>query len=213
MKNRLAYPCAVEVRQEGAKGMADQERPLPKPPKKAFGFQKNEPEQGGQELMADRMAAAAAAGRLDEFLQKEMPGSGHAQALAKMMMGMTGMIPPGSPTAPREEDFGENDTERHALSMPIEDVVKAVHDGDIKGVMDLLRQEHQRRSPDAGAVPTEAGVEQPVVRSEGHPQPMIDKELIDNLLRIAADNNVTLDWLLLRAIKVYVEEYQKTGKL
>jgi hypothetical protein len=42
---------------------------------------------------------------------------------------------------------------------------------------------------------------------------MIDKELIDALVRIAADNSVTLDWIIFRAVKVYVEEYRKTGKL
>jgi hypothetical protein len=37
--------------------------------------------------------------------------------------------------------------------------------------------------------------------------------LIDALIQIARDNSVTVDWLILRAIKVYVHEYQKTGKL
>jgi hypothetical protein len=44
-------------------------------------------------------------------------------------------------------------------------------------------------------------------------QPTIDKELIDALIQIAKDNSVNMDWIILRAIKVYVEEYQKTGKL
>jgi len=33
------------------------------------------------------------------------------------------------------------------------------------------------------------------------------------LLQIAEDNSVSVDWLILRAIKVYVQEYQKTGRL
>ena len=33
------------------------------------------------------------------------------------------------------------------------------------------------------------------------------------LIGIAGDNDVTLDWIMLRAIKVYVEEYRRTGKL
>ena len=32
-------------------------------------------------------------------------------------------------------------------------------------------------------------------------------------MQIATDNSVTLDWIMLRAIKVYVQEYRKTGKL
>ena len=43
--------------------------------------------------------------------------------------------------------------------------------------------------------------------------PAIDKELIEALVQIANDNSVTLDWIILRAIKVYVQEYQRTGKL
>jgi hypothetical protein len=74
--------------------------------------------------------------------------------------------------------------------------------------MDLLRREHQKRMPGAEAGPVE---EAPAA----HPadQPAIDKDIIDALIRIASDNSVTLDWIILRAIRVYVEEYRKTGKL
>ncbi len=41
----------------------------------------------------------------------------------------------------------------------------------------------------------------------------VDKELIDALVRIVQDISVALDGIILRAIKVYVQEYQKTGKL
>ena len=44
-------------------------------------------------------------------------------------------------------------------------------------------------------------------------QPAIDKEMIDALVQIASENSVTVDWIILRAIKLYVQEYQKTGKL
>ena len=194
--------------------MADQEKPLPKPPKKAFGFQKNEPEQGGQDLLADRMALAAAEGKLDEFLQKEMPGSEHAQALAKMMMGMTGMMSAGVPIAQREETPGESVTERRAMSMPPDEVLKAVQGGDVKGLMELLRQEHQRRSP--GGRTSESETADPVTEAlaqQPSGQPVIDKELIDAMIQIANDNSVTMDWIILRAVKIYVEEYRKTGKL
>jgi hypothetical protein len=45
------------------------------------------------------------------------------------------------------------------------------------------------------------------------PHPAIDKDVIDALIQIASDNSVTLDWIILRAIKLYVQEYQKTGRL
>src|SRR5512134_3924390 len=71
--------------------MADQERPLPKPPKTPFGRRKAGSEEKELDLLADRMAEAAAQGKLGEFLGAELPDSEHARALASMMMGMTGM--------------------------------------------------------------------------------------------------------------------------
>jgi hypothetical protein len=193
--------------------MADQEKPLPKPPKQAFGFQKPAQDQVGQELLADRMAAAAAVGKLEEFLKENMPDSEHAQALAKMMMGMTGMMPTGGMTAPMPPIQPPAAKEGSAADIP-EDVFKAVQGGDVKGLMDLLRKEHQKRSPGEQTAEAEkpAQTEGPTAQQPTG-QPMIDKELIDALVRIAADNSVTLDWIILRAVKVYVEEYRKTGKL
>ncbi|MHB8845524.1 MAG: hypothetical protein ACYC7L_12370 [Nitrospirota bacterium] len=193
--------------------MTDREKPLPKPPKKAFGHQKPAEERGGQELLADQMAVAAAEGRLDEFLKENMPDSEHAQTLARMMMGMTGMMPMPGMTAPTPSAQPSITPEVSATVVP-EEVFKAVQGGDVKGLVDLLRKEHQKRSPgeqlaeaDKPAPSEEATAQQPTG------QPTIDKELIDALVRIASDNSVTLDWIILRAVKVYVEEYRKTGKL
>jgi hypothetical protein len=194
--------------------MADQERPLPKPPRQAFGHQKSSQEQGSQELLADRMAVAAAEGRIDEFLKQEMPDNEHAQTLAKMMMGMTGMMPASGMTAPVPSVHPSPEQEAPGAAIP-EEVFKAVQGGDVKGLMDLLRKEHQKRSPEERVV---EAADKPAQREETMAQqptgqPMIDKELIDALVRIAADNSVSLDWIILRAVKVYVEEYRKTGKL
>ncbi|HEX9137672.1 MAG TPA: hypothetical protein VF905_12115, partial [Nitrospirota bacterium] len=88
------------------------------------------------------------------------------------------------------------------------DVKKAIQGGDLRGLMDLLRREHDKRRPGADTEPAEeAAASRPVG------QPTIDKALIDALIRIASDNSVTLDWIMLRAIKLYVQEYQKTGRL
>jgi hypothetical protein len=74
---------------------SDKEKPLPKPPTSAFG-RKERPDQEDQTtLLADRMAAAMAEGKLDEFLKQEMPDNEYARNLATMMMGMTGMMPAG----------------------------------------------------------------------------------------------------------------------
>ncbi len=197
---------------------SDKEKPLPKPPKSPFGRKRpEEPEQNQGDLIADHMAAAMAEGKLEEFLKQEMPDNEYARSLATMMMGMTGMLPVGggqpAPQAPEKKEetpLSENAAPEQRLSaeeIP-EDVKKAIHGGDVKGLMDLLRREHQKRMPGIEMKPEEETATSPPVD-----QPAIDKELIDALIQIASDNSVTLDWIILRAIKVYVEEYRKTGKL
>jgi hypothetical protein len=190
--------------------MADQDKPLPKPPKQAF--QKPAQEQSGQELLADLMAVAAAEGRLDEFLKENMPENEHAQELAKMMMGMTGMLPMGGMAAPMPPAQPSPETGT-AAAVP-ENVLKAVQNGDVKGLMDMLRQEHQKRSPGSALVGTaDAGQEQEAAALQPSGMPAIEKELVDAMIKIAKDNSVSADWIILRAIKVYVEEYRRTGKL
>jgi len=196
---------------------SDKEKPLPKPPTTAFG-RRNRPEQEDQTtLMADRMAAAMAEGKLEEFLQQEMPDNEYARNLATMMMGMTGMMPAGgtavsSHTPENREQLLSSENSTSGQTPSAEgipgDIKKAIQGGDVRELMDLLRREHQKRRPGAETNPAdEVSASQPV------DQPTIDKELIDALIRIATDNSVTLDWIMLRAIKLYVQEYQKTGRL
>jgi len=199
--------------------MSNKQKPLPKPPNTAFGRKKQfeQPEEQAS-LLADRMAAAMAEGKLDEFLKQEMPDNAYARNLATMMMGMTGMMPPGgAPVSSRAPENKEQPlSSENAASGQIpsaeeipEEVRKAIQGGDVKGLMDLLRQEHQKRMPGEETKPPEEAV----VASQPVDQPTIDKDLIDALIQIAKDNSVTMDWIILRAIKVYVEEYRKTGKL
>jgi hypothetical protein len=197
--------------------MSSKEKPLPKPPNTDFGRKKQfeQPEEQAS-LLADRMAAAMAEGKLDEFLKREMPDNEYARSLASMMMGMTGMMPPGgipaSSHAPANKEQPLSSVNAASGKIPSaeevpEEVRKAVQGGDVKGLMDLLRREHQKRMPGEESPPEEATAPQPV------DQPTIDKELIDALIQIAKDNSVTMDWIILRAIKAYVEEFRKTGKL
>lgn len=186
--------------------MSNKEKPLPKPPGTAFGRKKRvEQEEEQASLLADRMAAAAAQGKLEEFLEKELPDSQEARTLARMMLGMSGMTPAGEQPASSESGAAEQTPSPGELS---EDIVKAVQGGDVKGLMDLLRREHQKRMPG-----TEAGPAEEAAPRQADAQPVVDKDIIDALIRIASDNSVTLDWIILRAIRVYVEEYRKTGKL
>jgi hypothetical protein len=201
--------------------MSDKERPLPKPPNKAFGRKNNfEKEEDQASLISDRMAAAAAEGKLDEFLKQEMPDNEYARNLANMMMGMTGMMPGGMPgmsmnPAPAKQEEQQGRAGEAASAEVPEDVRSAIVGGDVQSLMGLLRREHQKRNPDSPLLQQEERTEATPAQqpASGTQQPSIDKEIIDAMVRIAADNSVSLDWIILRAIKVYVLEYQKTGKL
>jgi hypothetical protein len=189
----------------------ENEKPLPKPPHTAFGRKKPFEQTEEQTLMADRLAAAAVEGRLEEFLNQEIPDNEYARNLASMMMGMTGMMPGHIAEPPRRKEQPEPMPAGAAApgaEVP-EEIRAAAQSGDVKVLRDLLRQEHRKRMPDAvQEEPCEPAAPQPATGL-----PAIDKDLIDALIRIAGDNSVTLDWLILRAIKVYVQEYQKTGRL
>ncbi len=194
----------------------EKEKSLPRPPKTPFGRKRpeeSEEEQGG--LIADRMAAAMAEGKIEEFLKKEMPDNEYARNLATMMMGMTGMMPAGggqpTPQAPgKKTQPSEHAAPTRTPSMEEipEDVRNAVQSGDVQGLMDLLRREQQKRMPGIETKPEEGTAASPSAA-----QPTIDKDIIDALVRIASDNSVTLDWIILRAIRLYVQDYEKTGKL
>jgi hypothetical protein len=189
------------------------EKPLPKPPHTAFGRKK--PEEHREEegpLLADRLAAAMAEGKVEDFLKRELPDNEYARNLTSMMMGMTGMMPMGGETSapqPSEKAGQTAPTETAAPAEELtEDLRAAVQSGDVKGLTDLLRREHRKRMPDAETVPAEERAAGPLPA-----QPVIDKDLIDALIRIAGENGVTPDWMILRAIRLYVRDYEKTGRL
>ncbi len=198
--------------------MSNKEKPLPKPPRRAFGGKKHvgqEEEQGA--LLTDRIAAAMAEGKLEEFFKQEMPDNEYARNLATMMMSMTGMLPEGggrSSSQPPERTEGASSAghgARDAMSrtdVVPGDVKDAIQGGDVKGLMELLRREHQKRMPGQ-----ESGAEEKGAGSRPADQPTIDRDVIDALIKIASENGVTPDWIVLRAIKFYVQEYQKTGRL
>ena len=202
---------------EGEISMSEKEKPLPRPPTSAFGrkrrFEENE---GDVPLMADRIAAAMAEGKLEEFMKEEMPDNDYARTLATMMMGMTGMMPGAfpSPSGKEAEEHSEK-TEEVKLPeetpspvQPPEDVINAVHAGDVKGVMEILAREHKKMNPESESIPTE---EKKTDDTPGLND--IEKETLNQLIKIASENNVSMDWTVLRALSLYIREYQKTGRL
>ena len=96
----------------------------------------------------------------------------------------------------------------HAEPRQREEVLKAAGAGDVKSLKDLLAREHKKRLPDAIVSPIS---EENTARFLEPPG--IEKDLFDDILKIASDNNLTPDWVLIRALKSYVREYQRTGRL
>jgi hypothetical protein len=169
--------------------MSQNEKPLPKPPSTPFTRKRAGHHNDEQEpLTADRMAQAMAEGKLDEFLQKEMPNNEAARKMAAMMMGMTGMMPMGgppmAPTSPAQEqqspspDMNASEQISPPGEVP-EDVRKAIESGDVKGLKDLLRREYLKRTPGATFDTSEEAVA-PSPQASG--MSTIDKELIDAMI-------------------------------
>ena len=141
----------------------------------------------------------------------------HAKKLAEMMMQMSGMAPQSSlksktkkeekPTGRSTGKKGESE-EKEASSIPPEDIMKAVQGGNVNDLTGLLKREHEKRNPDSGSDSPEAEKQSPAAGLSEE-----EKKVIDQLVNIASDNRVSLDWITLRALKLYVQEYQKSGKL
>ncbi len=197
--------------------MSENEKPLPKPPKTPFGKKRmSEEEREGQApLMADQMAMAAATGNLDEFMQQNIPDSEHARKLAMMMMGMTGMMPPGTIPGSGTEGMQpppvslqpEQAADAAQTTEVPEDVRQAIMSGNMEELKGLLIREHQRRT--GSTIENSPAKEKEITsRPTG-----IEKEVLDELIRIASANSVTLDWLIMRALNIYIKDYQKTGRL
>lgn len=192
--------------------MSEKEKPLPKPPTSPFGRKgmvEEDTEKAG--LMADQLAMAAAGGRLGEFMDKEIPDSEEARKLVSLMMGMTGMMPPEGVQASRPGDKSGQEAEeplpdvKGLAAVPPEDLVKAAESGDVKEIMGILAREHQKRTGEA--MPQEKS------SIAGPGLPAVEKDVIDSLMSIASENSLSPDWIILRALKLYIREYQKTGSL
>jgi hypothetical protein len=196
--------------------MSKKEKPLPKPPQTPFsrkrGFEQSEERES---LMADEMAKAAAEGNLEKFLQAELPDSKYARDLAKMMMGMTGLFTPDNTSIQPENTAGKTSGKENLASdeqgsppgTPPDDVLRATKTGDMKGLMELLAREHKKRTAGSGEISAEE------LTSPSSENPTIEKDIIDQLIKISSDNDLPAEWLFFRALKRYVEEYKKTGNL
>lgn len=195
--------------------MKKKNKPLPKPPTTPFGRRKRLENDAQDPLLADEMAMAMAQGNLDEFMDREMPDNEYARKLADMMMGMTGMMAQNKPLRKREEnsipdpvsssDETIKKTSSHAQTP--EEIIKAAQSGDVGRLVELLHKEHLKRFPDTDDLPQK----KPKTLPNG--QPKVEKVIIEQLMEIADKNNVTPEWLVLRALTLYVRDYLSTGRL
>ena len=183
---------------------------MPEPETSAFGRRKLRGNEEKPPLIADDIARAAAEGRLEDLFGGEIPDNEYSRALVSMMMGMTGLSSLAKPSDNAETPGAGNST--GSAPQPPEEVLRAVRNGDVSGLMGLLRNEHMKRSPGEEKA-VEADSTTGPKKSDVPPQATIDKEVLDGLIGIASDNGVSLDWLILRALKMYVRGYRETGRL
>ncbi len=184
--------------------MSEKERPLPDP---AFGRRGRYEEREGQKLMADEIARAASEGRLEEFMQEEVPDNDYARRLVSMMMDMTGMASVMDLKDYAKASAPESGAESVAPPEVPPGVAAAAREGDVQGLMGLLQKEFGKRFPGEERNSSEQ------IMTDKPLKPAIERDVIETLIKISADNDVTMDWLILRALKLYVQEYQRTGRL
>jgi hypothetical protein len=193
--------------------MEKDEKSLPRPLKTPFGRKRAGEDESEQELMADKMAEAAAFGNLEAFLDRELPDSEHARSLANMMMGMTGMLPQGARPSPGVPGGVVPEPSNEEAQNAPPGIRAAVQAGDVKGLIDMLRQEHLKRSEGGEEAPFREAAEAASPSEATQSVPIAEQVVLDQLIALARENNVSPDWVIQRALKLYFEEYKRTGRL
>lgn len=196
-----------------------EDRDLPTPPGTPFGgkrrfIEDREVSGSSGAMLSDRMAMAHARGKVQEFMDSEIGQSPEARQLAQMMMGFMGMQPGGMmPVQPQEQAAMPEQSQGAPVVEPSPEVVRATMSGDIKGLAELLRQEHERRTG-VTTPAQEPAEDQPQAQEQSTSQEAVyDKETFMQLVRIAKDQGVSVDWLFNRALSLYVRDYKATGRL
>lgn len=162
------------------------------------------------------MAEAAAKGRMDEYISENFGESGNARRLLEMMMGMTGMAPPQSRTRAVRKGKSKDAPTGGKANVP-KDVLAAASCGNVGELMNLLKREQENKSGRKEVSPETTVKEgKKTVRkktAQDKDQGFIEKQVLDQLINIASENNVTVDWLISRAISLYVRDYRTTGRM
>ncbi len=94
--------------------------------------------------------------------------------------------------------------------------MKAAMSGDSKGLAEMLKKEHLRRQGAGADVSEEkpSQMQDPVKEESQAPaDAAMEKEVLEKLMKIASENNVSIDWVINRALKLYVRDYEGTGRV
>lgn len=212
--------------------MPKKKRVLPEPPGRRAPL--GGPEKEG--LIFDGLQEALAGGKLEEFMKENIPEGKYARKLTEMMMGMSGLSMPEEKKEIPVEEGKSAETRPGGMEMKLpEDIFRAAHEGDVQTLSRLLMRE-QGKGKSAPPEKGRKGKKGPAVSPEGQPantgepkggilmsgpgvseeageQSLIEKEIIDSLFEISVDNGLQMDWLIQRALKLYVKKYRETGQL
>ncbi len=158
-------------------------------------------------------------GKLEQFMDEEFKDNENARKLASMMMGMTGMAPAvGTSKAARPASRATAHAKNAAP--PPEDIVKAAQAGDMGALMGLLAREHEKRTGTGVPAENKRGRTKPRGKKSAETLPAkddnpsgFDRETLDALIGISSENGVSIDWLVTRAIKLYIRDYKATGRI
>jgi hypothetical protein len=194
--------------------MSAKKRSLPRPGHKAFGPEKRfERDAEKPALLAERMAVAMAQGKLDEFIESELEGSEQAKKLAMMMLNMGGMVPPVALPVDEKTPVEKPSSKTGRKAEIPAGVENAAMEGDVKELMKILEEEHGKRSAGAGA--EKGGRPGKKAKTKKGPPEVSpeEKRIIDRIIKIASENDVTVDWVISRALSLYVRDYETTGRL
>lgn len=184
--------------------MPKREKQLPRPKRTPFGVVRDHDNDGGETpLTADRMMLAMSQGKLDEFLDSELHGNQYARALADMMMGMTGMLPSFNATQSiKQGDSLSNAGQPAGFGEP---------SGGSEEVSSILKKQFEEGRP-SPATPS-SGDSSFHPELQGSMPGSIDKQTLEDFMNIAKENHLSIDWLMLRAVRLFVQDYKKTGRL
>ena len=75
------------------------------------------------------------------------------------------------------------------------------------------KQERKKPAPEKSAQSRKAPQKEAAGKGESPAGTSLDPEMLEELAKIAVENRVTWDWIISRALGLYVRDYKATGRL